>query len=109
MLRKMKTGRPDNECYSVLWKAPNGNYQITGIKDNERDEFYDIYSPEDIIKLVKHLNIKENIRHESYQRITETFEKTLRQAEDRYLELWDKLEKAYDEKKDGNNPHNVGI
>lgn len=92
MLHKVKTGKTNDECYSILWKAPKGNYQITGIQDNERNIFYDIYNIEDLIKFIKDLNIKEQIRQESYKHITESFEKTIKQAEDRYLDLWEKIE-----------------
>lgn len=93
LLRKMCTGKPNDECYSLLWKAPKGNYEITGIKDNERDKFYDVRRIEDIIQFVHDLNFKERYRHENYERITETFEKTLRQSEDRCLELFEKIKK----------------
>lgn len=97
MLRRVATGKGNDECYSVLWKAPNGTHQITGVRDNEREEFYDIYNVEDVIEFVRLLNIKESIRSENYNNICKSFEKELRQAEDRYLEQY-KVNKELEQK-----------
>ena len=94
MLDRIHTGKRNDECYSLLWKAPYGTHQVNGIRDNERGEFYDIYNEEDMIKFVNMLNIKETIRGEQYKDIVNSFERNLKQSEDRVIELFEKLEKA---------------
>ena len=98
MLRRMHTGKPNDECYSVMWKAPNGNYQIVGVRDNERDKFYSFNTnSSELIDLIRDLNVKEQFRSGHYNNITQSFEKIIRESEDRYLELWYKNQELEEE------------
>ena len=98
MLNKICTGKMNDECYSLLWKAPDGVYQITGVQDNERDRFYRIFHNQgELLDFIRDLNIKEEFRSKHYKDICESFEKTIRQAEDRWLEQIQKTQELEDE------------
>lgn len=100
MLWKKCSGKMNDECYSILWKAPNGYYdkEINGVQDNERRKFYRIndYNGE-LVELVRDLNLKERFRSEYYRDIVDSFERTLREAEDRFLEEREKRIKLEEE------------
>jgi hypothetical protein len=99
MLRKVCNGKSYDECYSILWRKPYGNYEINGIQDNERDKFYKLplIHEGDLLDLVRDLNMKEQFRTEHYKSIVESFEKTIRQAEDRWLEQLEENQKLFEE------------
>lgn len=90
MLKRMCSGRMDDEYYSLVYDRDT--WGIIGVKDNERDKIYPFFqSQEALIQFIQDLNIKEIYRSESYKDIVNSFERNLRESEDRYLELYEKL------------------
>ena len=97
LIRNDRDGHSTRPVYSILYKQPGNTPIMNAIKDNERNQVYNIYYEDVLYEFVRMLNMKEYNRSQAYKEITESFEKLMKQSEDRYIDTMEKLIKQSEE------------